>query len=62
MLKNISAQDWAARRLSEGKRTFARGKVLVLEAERFCARGSFIACTCNETVALKNTSARDFFD
>ena len=61
-LKKISALDLAVKRLSEGKRTFARGKVLVLEAEGFCARGSFSACKYNELVALKNTSTRDFFD
>ena len=55
-----SAQDLAVVRLSEGKRTFARGKVLVLEVESFYAGGSFSLCKYKESAALKNFSARDF--
>ena len=60
-LKKISALDLFVKRLSEGKRTFARGKVLMLEAERFCASGSFRVYTCNKTAALKKHLCSGFF-
>ena len=52
------AQDLGLKRLSEGKGTFSKGKVLVMLVESFGARVFSGAC---KKGSLKKFSARDFF-